>query len=107
MDLSTRGALRLFRAAGIDVYLHWSWFLIAGPLVNLLLIFPLWGLLVLSQSQDWAGTMRDLDLFLRIMAFVNIALLVLNLVPVYPLDGGQILHALLWFLLGRWNSLRV
>ena len=29
MEQSTRGSLRLFQVAGIDVYLHWSWFLIA------------------------------------------------------------------------------
>src|SRR5947209_8193035 len=27
--------------------------------------------------------------------------------PIYPLDGGQILHSLLWFVMGRARSLMV
>src|SRR6266566_4903683 len=31
---SGRGAIRLFRVAGIDVFLHWSWFVVAVFEIN-------------------------------------------------------------------------
>ena len=33
---------------------------------------------------------------LAVQAVVNLAVLVFNLLPVYPLDGGQLLHPTLW-----------
>jgi Zn-dependent protease len=81
------------------------WTIAAGPLVNLLLVFVLGGLMLLSRSFNWSAFNPDLPLFLTAIFVMNIVLLVLNLLPVYPLDGGQILHALLWFVIGRANSL--
>ena len=49
----------------------------------------------------------DADHFLGAVAFLNLTLLIFNLLPIYPLDGGQILQALLWFIIGRVKSLMV
>ena len=178
-----QGSIRLFRIAGIDLFLHWSWFLVAayeisgrsqnyssvvwnvleylslflivmmhefghalacrqvgeqrrnrimlwplggvayvdppprpgatlwsiaaGPLVNVALIPVLAGLGVLSRSMNWAATMPNADALLHAVWVIDISLLVFNMLPIYPLDGGQILRSLLWFLMGRGRSLMV
>jgi Zn-dependent protease len=176
-----RGSIRLFRFAGIDLFLHWSWFLAAvyiikdqqgayssiswnvleylglflivmlhefghalacrqvggvanqivlwplggvayvnppprpgatlwsiaaGPLVNVALLPILWGLGMLGRSVGWAG-MNDAHLLLRAVWNIDLTLLLFNILPIYPLDGGQILRSLLWFWLGRARSLLV
>jgi Zn-dependent protease len=179
--LPTRqGSFRLFRLLGIDVYLHWSWFLIAfygisirkdrytsllwpaleylalfgivlmhefghalacrqtggranqivlwplggvayvappqrpgavlwsiaaGPLVNFVLAPALTLLAVLGSG--WGDTMPNAYAFVQAVCIINWVLLVFNLLPIYPLDGGQIFQALLWFWLGRARSLMV
>jgi Zn-dependent protease len=175
-----QGAIRLFRLAGIDVFLHWSWFVVAlyeiqvrgggysspvwnvleylslfvivtlhefghslacrqvggsaerivlwplggvayvsppqrpgatlwslaaGPLVNVALVPILMGLGWLGGLVGLAQTHPDLIQLLRAVSFMNLLILVFNLLPIYPLDGGQILRSLLWFGLGRARSL--
>ena len=41
------------------------------------------------------------------MAIWNALLLGFNLLPVYPLDGGQIVQSLLWFVIGQAKSLLI
>ncbi len=180
MPSSRQGSIRLFRFSGIDVFLHWSWFLVAvyeinaraglyssvawnvleylalfvivllhefghalacrqvggvanrimlwplggvayvdppprpgatlwsiaaGPLVNVALLPVLWVLVMSARSSGWAGTMPDAYALLRQVWRIDLWLLVFNILPVYPLDGGQILRSLLWFVLGRARSL--
>jgi Zn-dependent protease len=175
-----RGSIRLFRFKGIDLFLHWSWFLVAafeisdraagysspvwnvleylslflivmlhefghalacrqvggaanrivlwplggvayvnppprpgatlwsiaaGPLVNLALLPTLSLLGVLNRSMGWADTMPNAHALLRAIFFINLGLLIFNMLPIYPLDGGQILRSLLWFVMGRARSL--
>jgi Zn-dependent protease len=177
-----QGSFRLFRLFGIDVFLHWSWFLIAiydvqsraheysslvwnaleylalfaivllhefghalacrqvggqanlivlwplggvayvsppqrpgamlwsiaaGPLVNVALFPILTGARLLSQSLGWMDTMPNAYTLIWSIWFTNLILLIFNLLPVYPLDGGQILRSLLWFPFGRARSLMI
>ena len=83
------------------------WTVAAGPLVNVLLVPVLGALWLLANRFDGSDLGSDWNLFLRAIFFINLALLVFNLIPVYPLDGGQILQAALWFLIGRADSLLV
>jgi Zn-dependent protease len=177
-----KGSIRLFRFAGIDLFLHWSWFLVAafeitarakhysspgwnvleylalflivmlhefghalacrqvggtanrivlwplggvayvnppprpgatlwsiaaGPLVNVLLASVFLLSTILSGVLGLAQAMPNTHHFLIAVTTINLILLVFNLLPIYPLDGGQILRSLLWFLLGRARSLMV
>jgi Zn-dependent protease len=177
---SHQGAIRLFRLAGIDVFLHWSWFVVAvfeiqvrggqytSPLLNAIeylslflivtlhefghslacrqvggvaeriVLWPLGGVAYVAPPQrpgatlwslaagplvnvalvpllmalgwsagllGWAQTQPDLVALLRAVFTMNLVILVFNLLPIYPLDGGQIFRSLLWFALGRARSL--
>lgn len=180
--MDSRRAIHLFRFSGIDVFLHWSWFLVAlyeigtgtkryssitwnvaeylalflivtlhefghalacrqvggtanrimlwplggvayvnpprrpgatlwsiaaGPLVNVALVPAFYALGSLDRSLGWTHSIPDAHLLLRSVALINLGLLLFNLLPIYPLDGGQILRSLLWFVMGRAYSLVV
>jgi Zn-dependent protease len=182
MPSTRQGSIRLFRLFGIDVFLHWSWFLVAayeiqtrkgsyssvtwnvleylalflivtthefghalacrqvggradrivlwplggvayvdppprpgatlwsiaaGPLVNVALIPILWIAVTMGRSAGMAATAPDLFQLLEMVVWMNGRLLMFNILPIYPLDGGQILRALLWFVMGRARSLMV
>jgi Zn-dependent protease len=180
-----QGAIHLTRVAGIDLYLHWSWFIVAaieiaaragryssllwnileyltlfgivllhefghalacrqvggtadrimlwplggvafvnppprpgatlwslaaGPLVNVALLLPLGALggrYLLAEIMGQPGPQSDIATWLASVLWINIGLLLFNILPIYPLDGGQILRSLLWFVLGRARSLAV
>jgi DNA-directed RNA polymerase subunit RPC12/RpoP/fatty acid desaturase len=51
--------------------------------------------------------MPDLHALLRSVFYIDLVLLIFNMLPIYPLDGGQILRSLLWFVMGRARSLMV
>jgi Zn-dependent protease len=180
MASAQRGSIRLFGFSGIEVFLHWSWFLVAvyeintragvyssvtwnileylalflivlmhefghalacrqvggtanrimlwplggvayvdppqragatlwsiaaGPLVNVALLPVLWGLASLGDSWGWNTTSPDAYRLLQEVLKIDLGLLIFNILPVYPLDGGQILRALLWFVMGKARSL--
>ena len=182
MPDSNQGSIRLFRFAGVTVFLHWSWFLVAlfemrggfgryssvgwnlieylglfsivllhefghslacrqvggiadrivlwplggvafvnppprpgatlwsiaaGPLVNVALAPILLALGLASRSLGGLEAWPNLHFLLRGLWFINGYLLIFNILPIYPLDGGQILRSLLWFVIGRARSLLV
>jgi Zn-dependent protease len=83
------------------------WSIAAGPLVNAVL-FPLLALLVVAAAGlHWRSVHPDFYNFVLTIFLMNGVLLFFNLIPVYPLDGGQILRGLLWLKVGPVRSLKV
>jgi Zn-dependent protease len=82
------------------------WSIAAGPLVNVILL-PILSLALLVAPLEPGTASLDLAFLLRQIWWINLGLLIFNMLPVYPLDGGQILRALLWFPLGEIQSLRI
>jgi Zn-dependent protease len=182
MPSARQGSIHLFRLAGVDVYLHWMWFLVAfweiqardgryssigwsvaeylalflivlthefghamacrsvggtadrillwpfggvayvsppqrpgatlwsiaaGPLVNVALAPLLYIALRMAQSMGLAYTNPNAYEFLRMVLGIDLVLFVFNMLPIYPLDGGQIFRSLLWYGMGRGRSLLV
>src|ERR1700728_1451167 len=161
MPTGRQGSIHLFRFAGVDLFLHWSWFLVAvyeiqsragsyssvtwnvleylalflivmlhevahavscrqvggranqivlwplggvayvdppprpgatlwsiaaGPLVNVVLLPILYAATVMSRSAGMAATSPDVYILLRSVLYIDLGLLVFNILPIYPLD---------------------
>jgi hypothetical protein len=58
----------------------------------------------MSLLLGWYSAVPDLRTLIHAIFYIDVGLLIFNILPIYPLDGGQILRALLWFLVGRARS---
>ncbi|HVT83400.1 MAG TPA: M50 family metallopeptidase [Phycisphaerae bacterium] len=84
------------------------WSIAAGPLVNVVLLPVTIVPLVLLHAYPLFGSLSTVGTdLLTDIAGINAMLLFFNILPVYPLDGGQILRSLLWFISGRAISLLI
>ena len=96
MERDTRSAGEEFRVA------------VAGPLVTLAIALACFGAGALLSGADRALDSTRLNAVagdealsvLGWLAFVNAALLVFNLIPGFPLDGGRIARAVAWWRTG-------
>ena len=79
------------------------WVAIAGPIVSFLVGLVCWLLLQAAAGADAGVPVAGV---LAYLATINLILAVFNLVPAFPLDGGRILRAVLWYWKGslRWAT---
>ncbi len=88
------------------------WAIAAGPLVNVALA-PILCLAYVatggSASAFMAGlpAATDVNQFFYAVLWIDIGLFLFNILPVYPLDGGQILRSIVWFFTSRGKSLMI
>ena len=83
------------------------WSIVAGPLVNVVLLIPLTLGAMVGGIPLFGDPVTDWNYLWRNIWWINLGLLIFNLLPIYPLDGGQILRSLLWFVIGPIRSLYV
>ncbi len=99
----------------------WSQFVTVagGPLVNVVICllcgvglfftigyWPL-GPWSFSRAVDFSPGWLQLSSYFFLFYAVSYALLLFNLLPVFPLDGGQLLQAILWKPLGYYKSMLI
>ena len=72
---------------------------LAGPAVNLALVLLLAPVVVLAWAAGRLATLPGQ--YVAGVAASNIGLMIFNLLPVFPMDGGRVLRALLWSFLPR------
>jgi Zn-dependent protease len=83
----------------------------AGPFVTLAVagLCAIAGALFATHQQFFdttvvVGTTTALGVWLKTVLFMECVVLVLNLIPAFPLDGGQIVQAIVWRVTGDRNA---
>jgi PDZ domain-containing secreted protein/Zn-dependent protease len=84
--------LGMFPSAGAELRIA-----VAGPLVSVALAVLFWVLVTVGRPLGLPVPLRGV---LEYLAAINVLVVVFNLVPALPLDGGRILRSLLW----RWRG---
>jgi stage IV sporulation protein FB len=80
---------------------------IAGPAVTLAIVLVLYIVLAASGARPTIGELEPDNDLLTFLLRVNLFLLLFNLIPAFPMDGGRVLRALLASRMGLLRATRV
>ena len=73
------------------------WMAIVGPITSGILGLAMLGLARLSGWTPWTSATTPGTALLVWLGYINLALGAFNMIPGFPLDGGRVLHAILWW----------
>ena len=74
------------------------WIAIVGPLTSLVIGFLLLGIVRLSGAGTGAEPANPAIAVLLWLGYINVALALFNMIPGFPLDGGRVLRAVIWWI---------
>jgi stage IV sporulation protein FB len=80
---------------------------IAGPAVNVVIAAVLWLALAAFGSMSTDMVVHSGGSLVRALMAVNVWLLLFNLIPAFPMDGGRVLRALLAMRLGQKRATQI